>query len=206
MKVCTMIKALIFDLGRTLVGFDFKRGYAAMEGRCRFPAAEIPKQIGTTDLVVRLESGRIGAREFVQELCGLLELNMSYEEFCQVWFSIFLPGTLVDEEWLERLGRRYPLVLLSNTNSIHFEMLEANYPILRLFERRVLSHEVGAMKPSPIIYEAAVRKAGCRPSECFFTDDVPAYVEGACQCGIDAVRFHSQEHLERELRARGVEW
>jgi putative hydrolase of the HAD superfamily len=104
------------------------------------------------------------------------------------------------------LKRRYPLVLLSNTNVIHFEMLEAHYPILQLFDRRVLSHEVRAMKPSPIIYEAAVAKARCKASECFFTDDIAAYVQGACQCGIDAVQFQNQGQIERELRARGVEW
>ncbi len=201
-----MIKAIIFDLGNTIVPFDFKRGYAAMEARCRYPAAEIPKRIGATDLVVRFESGQVGERAFVDELCGILDLQMSYEEFCDIWFSIFLPETLVSEDWVAALGKRYPLVLLSNTNKIHFDMLEANYPILRLFERRVLSNEVGAMKPSPIIYETAIAKAGCRPGECFFTDDVAAYVEGACQCGMDAVRFQSQQQVERELRARGVTW
>ena len=201
-----MIKALIFDLGKTIVPFDFKRGYAAMEQRCPYPAAEIPKRIGATDLVVRFESGKVEPRKFVDELCGILDLTMTYDEFCDIWFSIFLPETLISESWLSSLGRRYPLVLLSNTNAIHFEMLDANYPILRLFRHRVLSHEVGAMKPSPIIYEAAIAKAGCQPSECFFTDDVAAYIEGACQCGMDAVQFHNQEQLERDLRARGVEW
>lgn len=201
-----MIKALIFDLGKTIVPFDFKRGYAAMEQRCPYPAAEIPKRIGATDLVIRFESGQIEPRPFVDELCGILDLKMTYEEFREIWFSIFLPETLISESLLAALGRHYPLVLLSNTNAIHFEMLEANYPILRLFQRRVLSHEVGAMKPSPIIYEEAIRQAGCRPAECFFTDDVPAYVEGACLCGMDAVQFHDQDTLERDLRARGVEW
>lgn len=200
-----MVKALIFDLGNTLVPFDFKRGYAVLESRCPHPAAEIPKRIGTTDLVIRYESGKIGSAEFVDELKRLLNLDMTYQEFCDVWFSIFLPGTLVDEAWLADLGRRYPLVLLSNTNPIHFEMLKRHYPIIGLFERRVLSCEVGTMKPSPIIYETAVAKSGCKPRECFFTDDVAAYVEGACQCGIDAVRFQGQEQLGHDLRARGVE-
>jgi glucose-1-phosphatase len=201
-----MIKALVFDLGKTLVPFDFKRGYALLEKRCPYPAAEIPKRIGATDLVIRFESGQVGSREFVEQLCRVLDLEMSYQEFCDIWFSVFLPGTLVDESWLAALGERYPLVLLSNTNPIHFEMLEVNYPILRLFEHRVLSYQVGAMKPSPIIYETAIAKAGCKPRECFFTDDVAAYVEAACLCEMDAVQFQGQEQLERDLRARGVEW
>src|SRR5437660_5724252 len=44
-----MHKAIIFDLGKVLVHFDFKRGYQALEGLCAYPAAEIPKRIGTTD-------------------------------------------------------------------------------------------------------------------------------------------------------------
>jgi putative hydrolase of the HAD superfamily len=201
-----MIKAVIFDLGNTIVPFDFSRGYAALEQRCPYPAAGIRQRIGSTDLVVRLESGQLEAPAFFDELRGLLDLRLSFEEFRDIWFGVFLPVTLISEEWLRALGRRYPLVLLSNTNTLHFEMLDAHYPILKLFERRVLSCEVGAMKPSPVIYEAAVAKAGCRAGECFFTDDVPAYVEGARLCGMDAVQFHSQAQVESELHARGLKW
>jgi len=96
------------------------------------------------------------------------------------------------------------LVLLSNTNPIHFEMIRAAYPHLRHFHRLVLSHEVKAMKPAPEIYRAAIDAAQCRPEECFFTDDILEYVEGARLMGIDAVQFESREQIERELSARGI--
>ncbi len=99
----------------------------------------------------------------------------------------------------------YRLVLLSNTNAIHFEMIRANYPLLRHFDAFVLSYEVGAMKPSPVIYRKAVEAAGCRPEECFFTDDIAEYIEGAGKVGIDAVQFESSAQIERELRGRGVD-
>ena len=83
-------------------------------------------------------------------------------------------------------------------------MLQKTYPLLRHFHAFVLSHEVGAMKPSPLIYQRAVEAAGCLPEECFFTDDMPEYVAGACRFGIDAVQFLSATQIEAELRARGV--
>ncbi|HYZ85498.1 MAG TPA: HAD-IA family hydrolase, partial [Bryobacteraceae bacterium] len=95
---------------------------------------------------------------------------------------------------------------LSNTNAIHFEMIEANYPILRHFDDKILSYKVGAMKPSPRIYEEAIRRANCEPSEIFFTDDIPQYVEGAKMAGIDAVVFENAAQIQRELSARGVTW
>jgi len=200
------IKAVIFDLGRVIVPFDFSRGYAKLETLCGIPAAEIPGRIAPTGLVQLLESGGIEPRDFVRELSKHLSLDTSYENFCEIWSSIFLPYTLIPESMLIGIARNYRLVLLSNTNVIHFEMVRENYPLLRHFHSYVLSHEVGAMKPLPLIYRRAIEAAGCLPEECFFTDDIQAYVEGARAQGIDAVQFESAAQIEAELRKRGVNW
>lgn len=198
-----MIKAVIFDLGRVIVPFDFGRGYARIEARTGIPAAEVPVRIRHTGLVDLLESGQIDPRDFVQQISTALNLHCTYEEFCEIWSSIFLPDTLVPEDLLRGIAARYPLILLSNTNAIHFEMIRA--PLLRHFHAMVLSYEVGAMKPSPKIYAKAVEAAGHLPEECFFTDDVAEYVAGACLYGIDAVQFQSAAQIEAELRKR-IQW
>ena len=200
-----MIKAVIFDLGRVIVPFDFRRGYARIAELTGVPATEVPERIRPTGLVERLESGKIEPRDFVQQLSAVLNLHCTYEEFCEIWSSIFLPDALVPEELLRAIAAKYRLVLLSNTNAIHIEMVRANYPHLRHFHALVLSHEVGAMKPSPVIYQKAVEAAGCLPEECFFTDDIPEYVEGARRYGIDAVQFQSAVQIEAELRKR-ITW
>ena len=108
---------------------------------------------------------------------------------------------------LEGLAARYRLVLLSNTNAIHFDSIRSGYaPLLRHFHQLVLSYEVKAMKPAPAIFQAAIEAARCRPEECFYTDDIPAYVEGARSLGIDAVVFQSAAQIERELAARNILW
>ena len=201
-----MIKAIIFDLGRVIVPFDFKRGYARMEPLCGIPAADIPGRIGPTGLVQRFESGGIEPRDFVAQLSAHLNLNASYEAFCEIWSSIFLPETLVPEDLLRALRRNYRMVLLSNTNAIHFEMIRENYPLLRHFDAFVLSYRAGAMKPSPVIYRKAIAEARCQAHECFFTDDIAEYVAGAREQGIDAVQFQSSVQIEEELERRGVVW
>jgi len=200
-----VICALLFDLGNTVVPFDFRRGYARLEQLCPLAATEIPRRLGRTDLVHRFETGRIEPREFVARLCAELDMKMTYGDFCELWSSIFLPGALIPDSLLAALARRYRMVLVSNTNPIHFEMVRANYPEVERFHDFVLSYEVGALKPSPEIYRAAIARAGCAAAECFFVDDLAVCVEGALREGIDAVRFESLEQLERDLRARGVE-
>jgi FMN phosphatase YigB (HAD superfamily) len=196
-------KAVIFDLGRVLVNFDFQRGYRALEGLCPYSAAEIPVRIQSSGLVKRFETGLIGPRDFYAQFSERLGLTIDYSRFCEIWTSIFTEA-LLPESLLESLAARYRLVLLSNTNPIHFEMIHAAYPHLRHFHRLILSHEVKAMKPQPEIYRAAIEAAQCRPEECFFTDDILEYVEGARLMGIDAVQFESREQIERELSARGI--
>ena len=201
-----MIKTVIFDLGKVLIPFDFSRGYRAMEKFCDYPAAEIPKRIAATGVVHRFETGLVEPRDFVEQLSRMLDLRVTYEQFCEIWSSIFLPDTLVPENLLAGIGERYRLLVLSNTNAIHFAMVRQRYPILRHFHDLVLSYEVKAMKPSPAIYREAIARAQCLPEECFYTDDIPAYVEGARREGIDAVQFESCAQLERELAAREIRW
>ena len=54
--------------------------------------------------------------------------------------------------------------------------------------------------------QVAVERAGCRPQECFYTDDIAAYIEAARRMGIDAVVFESRMQLEWEMRRRGIQW
>jgi glucose-1-phosphatase len=200
-----MYKAMLFDLGKVLVQFHFKRGYQALEGLCPYPAAEIPRRLAPTGLIERFETGLIEPRDFVEQFCKILDVQLDYDRFCDIWSCIFAE-TLLPESMLEGLARRFRMVLLSNTNAIHFQMLRENYPLLRHFHALVLSYEVKAMKPAAAIFQAAIDRAGCRPEECFYTDDIPEYVAGARALGIDAVQFESAEQIQREMRARGIVW
>ena len=200
-----MHKAIIFDLGKVLVPFDFMLGYRELERHCPYPVAEIRSRIAASRLVEPLEKGLLEPRDFVAQLCRALDLRIGYEEFCRIWSCIFT-GQLIPDAVLASLAARYRLVLLSNTNRIHFQMIRENYTLLRHFHELVLSYEVHAMKPEPAIFRAAIEKAGCRPEECFYTDDIASFVEAARTVGLDAVQFESPAQIEREMQARGICW
>ncbi len=198
-----MHRAAIFDLGRVLVNFDFARGYRAMEPLCRYGAGEIRRRVEATTLAADFETGLIEPREFVASMARLLECEIDYDRFCGVWSSIFTDA-LVPDGLLSALAARYRMVMLSNTNAIHFQMIRETYPLVRHFNEFVLSYEVRAMKPRREIFERAIERAGCRAEECFYTDDIAEYIDAARKLGIDAVQFQSAAQLEEELRARGM--
>lgn len=200
-----MIRTVIFDLGKVIIPFDFARGYAGMSEACGLPVEVVRSRI-PAPLVREFESGRIAPEDFVAQLSAAIGAELEYARFCTIWSSIFLPETLIPEWFVLALKRKYRLVILSNTNAIHFEMVWENYPILHHFDALVLSHKVRAMKPEAEIYRAAIEAAQCAAEECFYTDDILEYVEAARKHGIQAVQFESFEQVARELKARGVTW
>ena len=199
-----MIKCIIFDLGRVLVPFDFNRAWVRMESHSGLPAAEIRCRVDEAGLFLPFESGTISPEEFVAHMNRLLGTELGEQEFSEIWNSIFLPEALVREELLQLLAKDYRLILLSNTNVIHFRFLRNGYPLLRQFHQNVLSYEAGVMKPSAEIYQKAIDAAGCLPEECLFFDDIRENVEGAERAGINGVVFTSGRQLEAELRARKI--
>ncbi len=201
-----MTKALLFDLGNVLVAFDFRRGYKALQPFCPHQAEDIPVLLSKSGVVPPYERGEISSEDFFERLSDVLALEVSYKQFRDLWSTIFLPEPVLPEDFIAALHRRYRMVLVSNTNDIHFRMIRDTYPAVRRFDAYVLSYEVGAAKPAEKIYAEAARQAGFRAEECFYLDDVLEFVEGARRYGLDAVQFTGREELERALRGRGVEW
>jgi FMN phosphatase YigB (HAD superfamily) len=197
-------RAIFFDLGNVLAPFDFTRAFSAMEASSPLTIDEMLQRLQSVSLIHDYECGRVTDREFVQGMRETLELDVDFDEFDVIWNSIFLPPTLVPETLLAELRERYPLLLLSNTNGLHFRFLQKNYPHIGYFHHLVLSHEVGAEKPDPAIYLRALDTVGLSPAEVFFTDDLQANIDAARALGIDAEQFVGVPELEEHLRKRGI--
>ncbi len=204
MEGVSRISTVIFDLGGVIVPLDFPRGYAALGRLSACGPEEMRERIAATGLVERLERGQVQPEAFARVICRSLGIDVAFEEFCELWGSIFPPETLVAEDLLESIAGQCRLLLLSNTNGIHFPYIQRNYGLLRHFHDFVLSYRVGVMKPAPEIYVEALKRAGCPPGECFFTDDLESNVAAARELGLAAVRFENEAQIREDLRARGL--
>ena len=95
-------------------------------------------------------------------------------------------------ERLRALKKRYRLLLLSNTNVIHWE--QCRQRLAGCFEHEFLSFEMGLVKPDRAIFEQMVRESGIRPSTTLFIDDSRANCESAAALGIRTL--HSKDGEE----------
>lgn len=198
------IKACLFDMGNVLVHFCHGRMCENVSAVANVPVEEARRILLNEGLQWRIERGLISESEFHAQFEQHAGKSVDRSEFLTATADIFelnesMPK-LLDE--LKSLGLK--LVLLSNTSVNHLNFIESKFDILNAFDDRTTSFHVGELKPHESIYEDAIRRAGCLPHECFYTDDIVAYVEKGRQLGLNAHVF-TQTHLAREaLNELGV--
>jgi len=199
------IEALLFDLGKVLIDFNFETGVQALHGACSISRDRLEEVLWDETWIRRYERGEISTGEFHSYLCETAALKMDLTGFREVWSSVFLPGLLVSERLLATLRRKYPLILISNTNEAHFEFIRDKYPVIDYFDQHVLSYVVGSLKPDRKIFEHAIRVSGFRPEALFFTDDREENILAARELGIHSHQFRTEPLLIAALEAANVE-
>jgi putative hydrolase of the HAD superfamily len=199
-----MIEVVYFDLGKVIVDFDHSRVAQELLKVTPLSLQEAMAVLSDGALVSEYETGRLSSLEHYRKVCRRLQMEVSIEKFRELWGSMFLPEPLLSESFLQDLKKRYRLMLLSNTNEIHFDFLIEHYPILRMIEERLLSYQAGCMKPEARIFELAIKKAGVAPESIFFTDDRLENIEAAQRAGIHALLFQSETQLKRDMLSRGM--
>ncbi len=202
------IKTLLLDVGQVLVALDYPAALRRVMQYTRLPGEEISKRMSGNQAVLLYESGKIPTQEFYEITCRLLELHVSLEDFKRGWGDMFaLPspdGKCISAALFRELKQSHRVVALSNTNEMHWEYLESVFPLIHEFDDYVLSFRVGAMKPDPAIYRAALICARCTPAETLFIDDLAVNIQAAGELGIKGVLYQDEAQLRAELVGLGL--
>lgn len=199
-----MPRALLLDLGNVLVRFDHALTLARLEATTGVPAAALrPHVFGPLERDFDL--GRVGGSAFfraVEAAAGLPRVPDSV--WIPAWRDIFTRDDAA-LALLKRLAPGVTPVLVSNTNALHWEGVLGVAPELPdLLPLRALSFEVGAAKPDPAHFAAALALANAAPGEAVFADDRAEIVEAARRLGMDGFVVLSPATLEEELDRRGL--
>lgn len=198
------ISAITFDLGNVLVKVDhlrFCRRLAALAG---LSPQEVYAQVFESSLETGYDTGRITSREFYQRVTAHFQVSLDYSRFRDLWCDIFDPMDAI-ETVVTHLAPRFPLFLLSNTNSLHFDYIRERFrAILQPFQAFILSYQVGSRKPEAAIYQHLIQLVSRPAEEILFLDDKVTFVEAARGQGLAAWQFRSPQELQQNLERHGL--
>ena len=187
-------------MGNVLVHFSHEKMCQNIATLCNWSEPETKKFLLDEGRQWKLERGEVTEEQFHDDFCQATGKVLNIDELRHAAADIFwLNESIVPVlHQLKTVGTR--LVLLSNTSVTHLKFIERNFSVLELMDDRVTSFEAGAIKPEDRIYEVALSKANCAPDECFYTDDIEAYIRKAETFGINSRLYTTTERLLCSLR------
>jgi glucose-1-phosphatase len=170
-------KAVVFDLGKVLLDFDYARLARNMREHCDISVNDLISALNQSELLHRYETGLLTSQAFFEEVKRISTFRHGYEKFEPLFADIFTPIEAMIE-LQQRLQRRgVPTYVFSNTNEIAVKHIRRTYPFFANFTGYVFSYEHRAMKPDPRIYEAVENLTGWRGRDLLYVDDRPENIE-----------------------------
>jgi glucose-1-phosphatase len=203
-----MIKTIWFDLGNVILDFDFTPAFKKISRHTAWKLPRIRRYFCTNpEMEAALDEGRMPAKKLYRRLCRDMSLsNLPYGRFKQIWNHIFKRNSRVASliPVLKRKG--YRLLLISNTNKLHFDYLADRYTVLRYFDKKILSYRIKCRKPKKRIYQIALSLSDASPHEIFYTDDRSELTRAAeSNHGVYVHTFRSAPGLFKALREHKVD-
>jgi FMN phosphatase YigB (HAD superfamily) len=192
----TIPKAVVFDLGKVLVDFDYAITVGRIQKRCRLSLPELQALINQSPLLLRYEENQINTAQFFAEIQAASGYGGDLEEFRGTFGDIFTPIEPMVDLHRELRARGVPTYILSNTNELAIEHIRANFPFFKGFDGYIFSYEHSAMKPAPRLYEVTEQASGRHGQELLYIDDRPENVDTGRARGWQTI-LHQRPEITR---------
>lgn len=189
-----MIRAILFDLDRTLLDRDRSfRDFAETQYDLFTALAAIPREIFLTRLIALDDRGRVWKDEVYRLLVAEFHLETVSGEELFIDFLARMPDYYVPfaglDEMLDRLKTEgFRLGLITNGRTDWQRRTIHSLGIEKVFDVILISEAEGVRKPEAGIFHRAVRRLDCEPGECVYVGDHPdTDIRGAHEAGLRAI-------------------
>jgi putative hydrolase of the HAD superfamily len=201
MSIKIVPKNLLFDLGGVLLNIDYNLTSKAFRNLGWDDFDEFYSQKNQQELFDQLEIGAITPKEFIHSI-QKTNPNLSDLEIIEAWNAMLLDLPFERIELLKRLKENHLLLLLSNTNAIHYEAFNgiitnqhSGLSLEELFHTTYYSHQLGKRKPHAETFEHILEMHGINASETLFIDDSIQHIEGAKEAGLMTYHLKKGEDI-----------
>lgn len=180
-----MINTVVFDLGGVIINLNVPRcveNFKRIMGEANVRnilgiddegEGVVAVSAATKQLMHDYEYGNISTEEFLQTVLSYCHAGTTIDEVRAAWLSMLdeLPQDRLDYiASLRQAG--YKTVLLSNSNSLHWDPIWEQYNLGSYFDAVFASHYLHMAKPNREIFEHVVREAQIDCDKTIYVDDL----------------------------------
>jgi putative hydrolase of the HAD superfamily len=189
------IKAVIFDAGNVILKGTTRHFYAAVWKRLCFKPAI--KKAGRIPLYKQMDSGKTSPKQMLEKIYPKAS-KKQMREILLLWKKAW-PTDKAMVALVKKLRKQHIVSMISNSDPAHEKRMRKE-GVLALFEKPVLSHRVGLIKPDKKIFVLALKRLGLKAQECVFIDDTKRNTAAAKKLGFKVINFKNRQQCERELK------
>jgi len=199
-----VIKVVLFDLGGVLERVAAAPKVEAWT-RGGIPADKFWPTWLAASSVRDFESGRISPDTFALRAVEELGISIQPSDFLDD-FRDWLAGPFEGARDLVMAVREAGVrtASFSNSNAVHWPIMERHQSTLELFDANFPSHRLGLCKPDVEAFAKVLKLLGRTGSEILFLDDNQVNVEGAHAAGLRAERVDGVAGARAALETAGI--
>lgn len=190
-------KTFLFDIGRVLLDFDFESSLIKLiPQRINNPKYLIQQVLDKKDV---LESGLIDPESYANWALKIFESDATLPQFYHAWKKIF---TVNEPMWRcvrQLASNNHTLILISNINAIHCPWIFTEYPEFSYFKHKILSFEIGFLKPEFATYQYAIKTYQLNPVSTIYIDDQPQNIAAGKALGFQCWQYDLKDHQAFEI-------
>lgn len=194
-------KTIFFDLGGVLFTSGTKKFIGNLSKRYNKSFEEVERVVDG-QLARLYKEAKITRDDYWGQIVEVLGLKESVDELVQEWLNGY-ELILATKKIIFQVKKRLRSFYLSDNIEEKVESLNQRFGFLSWFHGGVFSYEAGISKPSPLIFQAALKRAMSEPREAVFIDDKQVNVAVARKMGMAGFLFETPKKLEEELASRG---
>jgi FMN phosphatase YigB (HAD superfamily) len=204
--VVSAIDCVVFDIGNVLIRWDPRNLYRRM-GYSDEQTAAIMSETGLAEINHRRLDAGAPYSATVAELAARFPAHAPFLLAFDTRWTEMLNGT-IDSSVIALQAVKHagiPVHAISNFSCEKFQVARLLFPFFDLFDERIISGEVGMVKPDPEIFELLIERRRLDPGRTLFIDDSADNIATALRLGFLTIHFREHEtDLHGELARLGL--
>ena len=195
------ITTVVFDFGGVLINLNRDAAIADFQKLGLDTADKLLDNYVQSGIFKHLEDGSLSPNEFRDEIRQLTSASVTDNQIDAALQAFLLDIPSEKLELLLALRSKFRVVMLSNTNPIHFPYAvetKFNYEghvLSDFFDKCYLSYEMKCSKPDALIFERLLELEQTQPESCLFLDDGLANINTANKLGFHTYLVNPYEDL-----------
>ncbi len=174
-----------------------------MEEKYSIPAEEfLNRKRRKNERFLDLMRGNLTEEQYWEELLEDMNWNITIEDLKRTsreYLNQPVEGTM---EIVKSLKGKYQLILLTDHVKGWMEYLEEQNQDIKIFDKIIVSYELGNVKPDKETFPKVLEKAKILAEETLFIDDHEINIKRAKEVGIHGIVFKSAKQLKKDLEEK----